>query len=56
MKFRVGVEILSSHMPSTVALASGIDGIRGNAMIKEGRTKNIVRFKCRNDKKAAFLG
>jgi hypothetical protein len=55
VKFRVGVEIISSHMLSTVALASGIDGIRSNTMIRDGRTKNTVRFKCKNDKKAAFL-
>ena len=55
VKFRIGDEIISSHMPSTVALASGIDGIRSNTMIREGRTKNMVRFKCKNDKKAAFL-
>jgi hypothetical protein len=56
VKFGVGVEIISSYMPNTVVLASGIDGIRSNTVIREERTKNIIRFKCRNDKKAAFLG
>jgi len=53
VKFRVGVEIVSSHMMSIVAMASGIDGIRSNTMIREGGTKNMVRFKCKNDKKVA---
>jgi len=55
VKFRVEVEIISSHMTSTVALASEIDGIRNNTIIRDGRTKNMARFKCKNDKKVAFL-
>jgi hypothetical protein len=31
--FRVGVEIISSHMPITVELASGIEEIRSNTMV-----------------------
>lgn len=42
-------------MTSTVVLASGIRGVRRNIIIRKGRTKNVVRFKRKNDKKAAFL-
>jgi hypothetical protein len=55
VNFRVGVEILSSHMPITLELASGIEVTRNNTMIQTGRTAKIVRFRWKDDKTAAFL-
>ena len=44
VKFRVEVKIISSHMTSTVALASGIDRIGSNAMIRTNQEYGKIQM------------
>jgi hypothetical protein len=53
--FRIGTEIISSHMPLTITLRSILDSEKNRDLTVVGQTQRLIRYKWRESLKLDFI-